>query len=74
VVSRAFSVKRQNEKVYTGFCGKTEQEPKENISQEISKKNMQPYVLMKFVLGGSNLVAAGFELPKFTAQHRKNFQ
>lgn len=39
--------------------------------REISNKKMQSNILMKFVSGGSNLVAAGFEISKLIAQHEK---
>jgi hypothetical protein len=72
VVCRNYSVKRHCETVHKWLCDKSEQEQKEHISREINKK-MQSNVLMKFVSGSSNLVAAGFELSKIISQHGKSF-
>jgi hypothetical protein len=46
---------------------------KKNMFLKKSTTKMETNVLMKFVLGSSNLVAAGFEISKITAQHGKPF-
>ncbi|XP_076308667.1 uncharacterized protein LOC143224092 [Tachypleus tridentatus] len=69
VMCRTSSVKWHYETVHKWLCNKDEQEQKEHISRGVGNNNMQSNVLMKFVSGSSNLVAASFEISKIIAQH-----
>jgi hypothetical protein len=55
-----------------GFAIKLSKNKKNTFLKKSETKNTQPYILMKFVLVGSYLAAAGFEVPKFTAEYRNN--
>jgi hypothetical protein len=54
-----------------GFAIKVSKNKKNTFLEKLTTKRMQLNVLINFVSGSSNLVAAGFEMSKIIDQHEK---
>jgi hypothetical protein len=56
-----------------GFVINVSKNKNNTFLEKSTTKKMQSNVLIKFVSGSSNLVAAGFEISKIIAEHERPF-